>query len=199
MNPGSSDAAVTLKFLPHDPGVTRSYEFSYDVRAGQTLSIDKANWEANYAETWGAVLMTSSLPAVFLQSETSAFASGGTVGQALPAMGPADFAGATAKTLAPIRENAAFRTNLVLANATEAPLVAHVALFDADGTLLGSRDVDLPPLGMTQLNRVAAALGALTLDLGRIAISTLTPGGLVAAYASVIDNATNDPRMLLPR
>ena len=52
---------------------------------------------------------------------------------------------------------------------------------------------------MTQLTRVAAILGVPTLDLGRLAVSTPTPGGLVAAYASVIDNVTNDPRTLLPR
>jgi hypothetical protein len=199
-NPGTTDAAVTLKWLGHDADGRGGREFTYVVRAGQTLALDKLTWEINHPEDYGAILMTSSSPSVFLESETSTYVpGGGTVGQALPALGPADFVGATPKTLAPIRENAAFRTNLVLANATEAPLVAHVALFAADGTPIGTRDVDLPPLGMTQLNRVAAALGALTLDLGRIAISTLTPGGLVAAYASVIDNATNDPRMLLPR
>jgi hypothetical protein len=200
VNPGAADAPVTLKFLPHDADASAARDFSFVVQAGVTLPGVETNLKANFEENYGAILMTSSSPSVFLESETSTYVpGGGTVGQALPALGPADFVGATPKTLAPIRENAAFRTNLVLANATEAPLVAHVALFDADGTLLGSRDVDLPPLGMTQLNRVAAALGALTLDLGRIAISTLTPGGLVAAYASVIDNATNDPRMLLPR
>ncbi len=52
---------------------------------------------------------------------------------------------------------------------------------------------------MTQINRVGSALGASSLDAGRIAVSTTTPGGLVAAYASVIDNVTNDPRTLLPR
>jgi hypothetical protein len=79
------------------------------------------------------------------------------------------------------------------------PLTAHVALYAAGGTLLGARDIDLLPLGMTQINRVAAALGASTLDLGRISVSTATPGGLVAAYASIIDNSTNDPRTILPR
>jgi hypothetical protein len=64
---------------------------------------------------------------------------------------------------------------------------------------LGSRDIDLPPLGMTQLTRVATLLGAATLDLGRIAVSTPTPNGQFAAYASVIDNITNDPRTILPR
>ena len=137
-------------------------------------------------------------PNLVVQSETSTSSSGGTVGQALPAFGPADYASAAPKTLAPIRENESFRTNLVLSNPTEIPVTAHVALFAADGTQIGSRDVDLPPLGMTQINRVAAALGATSLDAGRISVSTPTPGGLVAAYASVIDNVTNDPRTLLP-
>jgi hypothetical protein len=201
VNTGTADAAVTLRFLPHDTTASPGHEFTFFVRAGETLPGVDVNLEANFEESYGAVLMTSSSPSVFLQSETSTFlpGGGGSVGQALPAFGPADFAGATPKTLAPIRENAAFRTNLVLANATEALLTVHVALFAADGTPIGTRDVDLPPLGVTQLNRVAAILGAPTLDLGRISVSTPTPGGLVAAYASVIDNVTNDPRTILPQ
>jgi hypothetical protein len=198
VNPGSADAAVTLKFIPHDGG-SPPHEFPFVVRAGQTLTAVETNLRANFDGTYGAILMTSSSPSVFLQSETSTFVSGGgTVGQALPALGAADFAGATPKSLAPIRENPLFRTNLVLANATEVPVTAHVALLAADGTPIGSRDVALPPLGMTQINRVASALGASALDAGRISVSTPTPGGLVAAYASIIDNATNDPRTVLP-
>ncbi len=199
VNPGATDAAVTLKWLGHDMDGRGGSERAYLVPAKQTLALNEEEWELNHPQDYGAILVTSSSPSAFLQSETSTFAFGGTVGQALPAFGPADFAGASPKTIAPIRENVAFRTNLVLANATEAPVTAHVELFAADGTSLGSRDVDLPPLGMTQLNRVAAALGASTLDAGRIAVSTATAGGLVAAYASVIDNTTNDPRTLLPR
>jgi hypothetical protein len=199
-NPGTTDAAVTLKWLGHDADGRGGHEFTYVVRAGQTLVPDEETWQINHPEDWGAILVTSSSPALFVQSETRTYVpGGGTVGQGLPALGPADFASSTPKSFAPIRENASFRTNLVLANATEAPLTARVVLYAADGTQLGSRNVDLPPLGMTQLNRVATLLGAATLDLGRIAISTSTPGGLVAAYASIIDNRTNDPRTILPQ
>lgn len=197
---GAGDALVTLAFLGHDVDGRGGYEKSLLVHTGTTAVFpDVVGSLFGRTEDFGAILATSSSADVAVESETSTPFSGGTVGQALPAFGPADFAGATAKTLAPIRENASFRTNLVLANATETPLTAHVALFAADGTPLGSRDVDLPPLGMTQINHVGASLGAPTLDLGRIAVSTSTPGGLVAAYASVIDNTTNDPRTILPR
>jgi hypothetical protein len=199
-NPGSTDAGVTFKWLGHDIDGRGGYETTYVVRAGQTFTPDEQTWWVNHPENWGAILVTSSSSALIVQSETRTYVpGGGTVGQALPAFGPADYAGATPKTLAPIRENALFRTNLVLANATEAPLMAHVVLYAADGTQLGSRDVPLQPLGMTQINRVAAALGVSTLDLGRIAVSTPKPGGLVAAYASIIDNKTNDPRTILPQ
>jgi len=200
VNPGVSDAAVALKWLGHDMDGRGGSERAYLVTAGQTLALSDEEWEINHSQNYGAILMTSSSPSVFLQSETSTYvAGGGTVGQALGALGEADFAGATPKALAPIRESASFRTNLVLANPTEVPVTAHVVLFAADGTQIGAQDVALPPLGMTQLSRVAALLGAPTLDLGRLSVSTATPGGLVAAYASVIDNVTNDPRTLLPR
>jgi hypothetical protein len=199
VNSGVADAAVTLKWLGHDMDGRAGPVHAYLVPAGQTLGLNDEEWELSHTQNYGAILVTSSSSSLFLQSETSTSLGGGTVGQALPAFGPADFAGAAPKTLAPIRENAAFRTNLVLANATEIPITAYVALFAADGTQIGAQDVALPPLGMTQLSRVATLLGAPTLDNGRIAVSTPTPGGLVAAYASVIDNVTNDPRTLLPR
>lgn len=197
-NPGPTDAAVTLKWLGHDVDGRGGRETAYLVRAGQIFIPDKNTWWVNHPEDYGAILITSSSSALAVQSEILTPSLGGTVGQALPALGAADFAGASPKTLAPIRENAAFRTNLVLANASEIPVVAHVELFDW-GRLLGTRDVVLPPLGMTQINRVASVLGATSLETGRISVSTPTPGGLVAAYASIIDNTTNDPLTILPQ
>jgi hypothetical protein len=200
-NAGAADALVTLKFLGHDADGRAGDEKSVLVRAGSIFEYpDVLGSLFGRSQDYGAIRITSSSASVAVQSETSTpESSGGTVGQALPAFGPADYASTTPKTLAPIRENGSFRTNLILANPAEIPVTAHVALFAADGTPIGSRDVDLPPLGMTQLSRVAALLGAPTLDLGRISVSTPTPGGLVAAYASVIDNVTNDPRTLLPQ
>lgn len=200
-NGGAGDAYVTVRFLGHDADGRSGEEKPVIVPAGVLLEYpDVLNTLFGRTQDWGAILVTSSSVNVAVQSETSTpVPSGGSVGQALPGFGPADYASATPKLLAPVRENASFRTNLVLANPTAIPVTAHVALFAPDGTPIGARDVALPPLGMTQLSHIAALLGAATLDAGRIAVSTPTPGGLVAAYASVIDNVTNDPRTLLPR
>lgn len=53
---------------------------------------------------------------------------------------------------------------------------------------------------MTQVTRVVRELGITAAVAGaRLVVSTPTPSGAFAAYASVIDAATNDPRALLPR
>jgi hypothetical protein len=53
---------------------------------------------------------------------------------------------------------------------------------------------------MTQVTRVARELGvSANVSGARLVLSTPGAGGAFAAYASVIDNLTNDPRTLLPR
>ncbi len=53
---------------------------------------------------------------------------------------------------------------------------------------------------MTQVTRAVRDMGVSGDITGaRLVLSTPTGGGAFAAYASVIDNATNDPRTLLPK
>ena len=152
-------------------------------------------------EGYGAVLVTSTSPSLALLAETSTGGEAGSFGQSLPLFGSGDLVlEGTSRNLAPIREDGAFRTNLILASASEAPCDIDLRLFAEGGSLLGSRRVPLPPLGMTQLSRVARQLGVATdLRSARLAVSVATPGCRVAATASGIDEATNDPRTLLPR
>ncbi|HVO49545.1 MAG TPA: hypothetical protein VMV60_00950, partial [Thermoanaerobaculia bacterium] len=187
-NAGSDDATVYVS------GVATN------VAAGATVTLpDVVHDTLGLDQTWLPLRILSTSPGVAVTAETSSPSGAGSVGQALAALTARDLAGATPKSIAPVRDDDAFRTNLVLANATSAPLVAHVDLFDGSGAALGSRDVPLDANAATQIDAVVWTLSGRSLDAGRLAISTPTPGGLVAAYASVIDNVTNDPRTLLPR
>jgi hypothetical protein len=126
---------------------------------------------------------------------------GGTFGQSVPAATASDLiVKGSERSILAVREDGPFRTNLILANATEAALSVDVKLVGGDGVTLGEKAYPLPPLGMTQVTRIVRDLGVLSDVSGaRLVLSTSTAAGSFAAYASAIDNVTNDPRTLLPR
>jgi hypothetical protein len=106
-------------------------------------------------------------------------------------------AGGYSKTIPGIRENPSSRTNLILANGSEVPTDVYVVLFLSDGSVAGAKSYHLESLGMHQVTQVVRDLGYGSDVAG--ARLVLTTSGAVAAYASVIDNFTNDPRTLLPQ
>jgi hypothetical protein len=149
---------------------------------------------------YGAVRLTASTLGLLAQTQTSTPGAGGSLGQSVPLPLPEDFVKAGfPRYIIGVRDDAIFRTNLILTNSKEVPAEVDVTLVANNGDIVGSQRVSLPPLGMTQLSRVARTLGggADIID-ARLMLSTPTEGARVAAYASVIDNTTNDPRTLLP-
>ena len=95
------------------------------------------------------------------------------------------------RSIVAIREDAAFRTNLILSNATGILVDVDVNLIAENGSTLGTKRYTLPPLGMTQVTKVVRDIGVSSNVIGaRLALSTATSGGAFSAYASVIDNVT---------
>jgi hypothetical protein len=123
---------------------------------------------------------------------------GGTYGQSVPAFGAAEAIGAAPKTVAGIRQDSAFRTNLVLANMQETAATVEMTLLLPDGSTSTTRSIALGPWGFSQLN-VETDLGVATISGGSFLLTCTTADGLVAAYASVIDATTGDPRSILAR
>lgn len=201
-NPGARDAAVALRFLGHDTDGRSGTLFTFSLGAGRSESFsDVLGTLFGESEAYGAILVTSDVSALVVLAQTSTPLAAGTFGQSVPAFGDAErLAARDSWSIAGIREDAGFRTNLVLASAAESETVIELTLVAADGSTLASKNFALPPLGMTQLTRVVRELGAPgDVSGARLVLSTATPGASVAAYASVIDNVTNDPRTLLPR
>jgi hypothetical protein len=202
-NTGTTDASYTLKFLGHDVDGRTGPEKSLTLGARKSVTFsDVLGSLFGVSSDYGAIRLSSSSPALSMSSQTwTPSASGGSVGQSVPGQSDTDVirAGAVRSILA-VREDGSFRTNLILSNVTESPLDVDVALVAETGASLGSQRLSLPPLGMTQVTRVARALGIANSIAGaRLVLSTPTAGGAFAAYAAVIDNATNDPRTMLPR
>ena len=92
-----------------------------------------------------------------------------------------------------LAENDAFRTNLVLVNATFGLLTVDIELFANDGSPLGSVVRELAPYEYRQLNRIFRSATNDSVSAGYAVVRTSTPGGAFFALASVVDNITGDP------
>lgn len=202
-NQGTSDTTFAIQFLGHDTDGRVAPQIPFALGAGKAVVYrDVLASLFGVTSGYGAVRTVSSSRDLRLMSQTSTPSSlGGTFGQAVPIAGPDDLVAAgSQKWILGIREDGDFRTNLILTNATEQPVDVEVGLVSDTGILLASHLYQLQPLGMTQVSRVVRDLGV-SVDLAnaRLVVSTPTPLAVFAAYASVIDNVTNDPRTLIPK
>jgi hypothetical protein len=201
-NTGSVDATVSLRFLGHERDGRTGPEASFTLAAGATRSFtDVLSFFFSLSDDYGAILISSNVATLVVESTTSTPGGGGEFGQGLGASGRNDLVGDDhARSLVGVRDDSLFRTNLVLSSAVEKEIDVDLNLFAGDGAVLGSLRVRLAPLGMKQVNELSRALGATGAVAGaRLVLSTPTPGGAFAAYASVINNGTDDPRILTPR
>ncbi|MGV8040679.1 MAG: hypothetical protein AB2L07_11545 [Thermoanaerobaculaceae bacterium] len=97
-----------------------------------------------------------------------------------------------------IKQNAAFRTNLGLLCLNDKAGTARISVFDSNGVLHGnSVDVEVPPYRWLQIDRILDAVGAGDMDVAYAVVEVVTPFSKIWAYASVIDNVSNDP-MTIP-
>jgi hypothetical protein len=197
-NAGTATATATVKFLGH----------SADGRGGAETPVTRApgeTWTRNdvlstlfgLSTDWGPILVRSEASGLVVLGQTSTPGGGGTFGQSVPAFAPGDLVGATPRSIVGVRQDASFRTNLMLANATEVALDVDVALVATGGGTLATRRVPVGPLSFSQLN-VAIDFGISNVTGASFLLSTPTAGGRFAAYASAIDQVTGDPRTLLP-
>ncbi|HMA29188.1 MAG TPA: PA domain-containing protein [Thermoanaerobaculia bacterium] len=203
-NRGTTDANITLQFLGHDQDGTAGPKQNRALAANKAVTYADilASLFGVSASDYGAILITADSASLKIVSQTSTPASNGvgTFGQSVPAQGANDFVTpGTPKSLVGLREDTAFRTNLVLANATTSSVTVNLTLLAGDGSTIGTTARTLSPLGMTQVGHVVTALGApFGTTNAVLVVSTTTTGAQVGTYAAVIDNGTSDPRTILP-
>jgi photosystem II stability/assembly factor-like uncharacterized protein len=201
LNPDTKAARVAIQFLGHDTDGRSGPVRRLKIPPGTSVThrdVLKSLFDLDSG--YGAIRIVPST-FVAVQTQTSTPGAGGTFGQSVY---ETTFSGLVKpglpRHISGVRDDAVFRTNLILTNVLEAPVDVDIALVASNGQTLGTRRVSLPPLGMTQLTRVARELSSGDIIDGRLMLSVAgTAPASVAAYASVIDNVTNDPRTLLPQ
>lgn len=128
----------------------------------------------------------------------------GTFGQFIPSISFSQFVGVQPGapnpriSLQQVAQSSAFRTNLGLVEASGNPADVLIHVFDNNGNEV------VPPIPQhldagqhLQLNGFLQANG-IALPDGRIEVEVTSSTGKVSAYASVVDNFTNDPLVVFP-
>ena len=123
----------------------------------------------------------------------------GTFGQFIPAILFSQFIGngGGRLTLQQVAQSAAFRTNVGLVEGAGEPANVNVHVFDTSGNEVANVPISLLPGEHQQLNSFLAT-NHIALQEGRLEIEVTSPTGKVTAYASTVDNLTNDPFCVFP-
>jgi hypothetical protein len=145
------------------------------------------------AEGGGSLQVFSDQP-VLVSSRTYNAGDDGTFGQFLDGHSATVSARAGQTVWLPqLQQNERFRTNLGLVNSGDIEASVRIALFDGGGNRLATRNRTLAPYERLQFQGPFSRLaGRDDLDAAYVSV-TVEAGEGVIAYASVIDNATNDP------
>lgn len=198
-NKGTSGASVIVKFLGQSSDGRGGPERSVSVPAGQTVTWrDVLSSLFGLTNDFGPILVRASTPDLAILGQTWTAGGAGTYGQSVPVLSTDELIGSTPKSILGVRQDTFFRTNLMLANATESTAAVTVQLVSTAGAVLKTVNVSLGPLSRAQYN-VGADFGYPNLSDAVFVISSPTAGARIGAYASVIDAGTADPRTLLPR
>lgn len=128
----------------------------------------------------------------------------GTFGQFIPAIPFSSFIGQssdplnkTVLSLQQIAQSSAYRTNFGIVEGAGEPASVLVHVFNNAGTeVVAPIPISLMPGEHQQRNLLAD--NGITLTDGRFEVEVVSPTGKVTAYASVVDNLTNDPLMVFP-
>ena len=89
-------------------------------------------------------------------------------------------------------QDVGFRTNLGVVNLTAEPLMVKIDLFHAGGSSIGTLNRHHEPREYNQINDIINRVGGTGVADAFAVVTTPMIGGAFVAYASVIDNATQD-------
>jgi hypothetical protein len=197
-NPGLADTVARVYFIKgqRDNTLTPARPAIVPLRRSLDLSDVVASTFQQTAAS-GALLVGSDVPLI-VTSRTYNDAATGTFGQFVrgapigEAFGPGAV-GWLAGLSQSATDGVGFRTNIGIVNAGVQHVQIAVDLYGGDGVWLGNKTVFLNPYDFQQLDKVYAGLSASGVDNGYALVSTTSPGAVLFAYASVIDNSTGDP------
>jgi hypothetical protein len=199
-NGGTADVVANLTYYPFNNGdpITTA---ARTIRRGEVLAVDNVlPTMFNHTGTGGSIVVTtdgdSSLVAT-ARTYTNV-AGGGTYGQFIPGVTPAEGIGLgePALQILQLEQSDQFRSNLGLAELTGNPVDLRLSVHFPDTKVTASVNVSLAANEFVQHGRIIenffTAPGEQTYN-ARITVEVIGGAGRVTAYGSVIDNKSKDP------
>ncbi|HYS52403.1 MAG TPA: carboxypeptidase regulatory-like domain-containing protein [Thermoanaerobaculia bacterium] len=202
-NGGNISVPVTLTFYPQsNPGAKVAIP-AFTIGSAQVAAIDNV-LPALFGATppggrAGSIVVTTveSASLVVTGRTYSIDSAGGTFGQFIPGVTPAEgiAVGSPPLQLLQLEQSQSFRTNLGMAELSGNPAHVRINVIRPESKVAGIVEWDLRPNEFVQLGRIIESVygsGSNTYN-ARISVEVTGGTGRVAAYGSVIDNATQDP------
>jgi hypothetical protein len=195
-NSGTSSVRATLMYYPQGGGTPRSFDVT--VQPGETQVLDNFIGAQFPGMTQTAGSLVATAPAnssLVATARTYTDTGSGTYGQFIPGVSPTDGVGAGERLLQVLQleESPSFHTNAGVVELTGNPVHVRVHGYVPDGRTSAIIDLDVAPFQFVQLNRIFAAMGYGNVYNGRVAVEVTSGTGRITAYASNIDNRTQDP------
>jgi alpha-tubulin suppressor-like RCC1 family protein len=194
-NLGDQVASVRLYLLPSGSGNASVRGRAMEVAAEASLALtDAVLGLFGESSASGSILVGADQDLV-ITSRTYNNAASGTFGQYVPGLAVGDALGVGDEArLIQLTRNNDFRTNIGFANAVNRETVVTVDLRRANGSQVAAKTFTVAPYGYLQKNDIFGV----NVDDGYAIVRSDTQGATFFTYASVVDNQSGDPVLVLP-
>jgi len=202
-NTGAEEAEVHFQWLPRGEDNSQPAESDpIALAAGQSLRYENVLTElfGLAPDSVGAIKLVASTESVIGMSRTYNIPAGetaGTFGQGLPAIRATEMIrGTEPQRIIFLSEDPDSRANVGCVNGSSEPVRINIGVFDAEGTFLETKTMDLGPYSNNQINRVFRDYQPVN---GYVDVWTDSDEALYYCYGSMLDNLTSDPTTILPQ
>ncbi len=196
-NRGQDAATYTVELLVSNQANASPSAVAFELAPDMSVRYRDVVGELFETDGTGALRVTAVGGDVMASAHTRTEGGGGFYGQYIEGMEEADAAvDGSEQRIIQLENSSAARTNIGVVSACAIPMTVDLGLFEADGTPAGQMQLELEPFGTAQTNDLFNSLNGMTVETGSdmyAVITSATPGAACFAYASVVDNSTNDP------
>ena len=194
-NAGTTPANATLSFYSMNGGEPKTTTMT--LQPGEVRQLDRALSSVfNVSQDGGAMhIETATAARLIATARTYNQTSQGTYGQFISAVTPAESVavGSRPLQLLQVEESSRYRSNIGLAEVTGKPVTLEVSVVPPDAKFAATTHVTLAPNEFRQITSMLTALGLGETYNARITVKAIAGEGRATAYASVIDQKTQDP------